>query len=264
MTSGVSVCVYIVTLNKHLSKQDYKSCHYCNSGVWNPRACDSEKPRQRADICIFRLRRAMWANACVTLTWWPMRWRRAEFPAGRADSLHSSSGAGASLHRSCHSSGTCRRRARRQASERQTAGRPPHTPGSRSRSRWPGVGGGGNGKGNRVKIKDRKICGRQKRKKEANVTRDCETTRGRDGGSLREKRDVVATTLRRENNSRLIATHGRKERRHKENEMSNRSKNIWWNLTTGNCCYLFITEWWINNKHAASLLKTHFPLLLQS
>lgn len=50
---------------------------------------------------------------------------------------------------------------------------------------------------------------------------------------------------------------------HKENEMSNRSKNIWWNLTTGNCPYVSKTELWINNKHAATLLKTHFPPFLQ-
>lgn len=50
---------------------------------------------------------------------------------------------------------------------------------------------------------------------------------------------------------------------HRENEMSNRSKNIWWNLTTGNCPYISKTELWINNKHAATLLKTNFPPFLQ-
>lgn len=151
----LSLCVKMTRVCVCVCVHDYKSCYYCNSGVWTrvthallhqSAHTKKKKTHQRADICIFRLSRAMWANECVTLTWWPVRWRRAAFPAGRADSLHSSSGVGASLHRSCHSSGTCRRRARRRASEWRTAGQPPHIPGSRSRSRWPGVGGGAMGR----------------------------------------------------------------------------------------------------------------------
>lgn len=80
---------------------------------------------------------------CVILTWWPVRWRRAAFPAGHAGSPRSSSGADASRRRSCHSSGTCRRRGRLSASERRTAGPLLHILGSLSRSRWPGVSRGG-------------------------------------------------------------------------------------------------------------------------
>lgn len=80
--------------------------------------------------------------ACVILTWWPARWRRAAFPAGHADSLRSSSAVGASPHRSYHSSGTSRRRGRLWASGWRTAGQPLHIQGSLSRSRWPGVSRG--------------------------------------------------------------------------------------------------------------------------
>lgn len=80
---------------------------------------------------------------CVILTWWPVRWRTAAFPAGHAGSPRSSSGAGASRRHSCHSSGTCRRRGRLSASEWRTAGPLLHILGSLSRSRWPGVSRGG-------------------------------------------------------------------------------------------------------------------------
>lgn len=158
--------------------------------TWLMHICTEAQTRQRADICIFRLSRAMRAHACVTLTWWPTRWRRAEFPAGRAGSLHSSSGVGASLHRSCHSSGTCRRRARRRASGRRTAGRPPHTPGSRSRSRWPEVGGGSSGKENGVNPEAKTDRGGKRDNGNRWKVRADETTKGGDGGdggSLRKK-----------------------------------------------------------------------------
>lgn len=84
----------------------------------------------------------MCVYACVILTWWPVRWRRAAFPTGLVGSPRSSSGVGASRHRSCHSSGTCRRKGRLSAPEWWRAGRLLHKPGSLSRSRWPGVSEG--------------------------------------------------------------------------------------------------------------------------
>lgn len=142
----VCVCVHVHEYNTVIDRGVAYSSSVCVQACVNITDASLHQKKHvclQADICIFLPICVMGAYACVILTWWPVRWRRAVFPAGHAGSLRSSSGVGASRRHSCHSSGTCRRRGRLSASERQTAGPPSHTLGSLPRSRWPGVSGGG-------------------------------------------------------------------------------------------------------------------------
>lgn len=141
----VCVCVFLCNACVHVHEYNtLKKQRCCLQLMHAHYRCKTaaENTRRQADILIFLPICVTGVHDCVVLTWWPVRWRRAAFPAGRAGSLHSSSDVGASRRRSCHSSGTCRRKGRPQASERWTAGPPSHTQGSLSRSRWPGVSRG--------------------------------------------------------------------------------------------------------------------------